>query len=278
MRERESTADSEGQGKPMNDPHVKALYYWVEHDESVDYDNAVPLDHEYELATVHLENRELVVRPKEHYASVQEAREALDGFIRGWEFDVAVEVGTREFGLKYMHADIIDRDPEPPQSGVLAVAASPVRFRVQVSEPRVKIGKSKYPGPPENPTLDSDNPTALAMLSRLDRYHQGRETLGAMSYFCLTVMQDSAKIAQGATDAKKAARDYYGISVQTQSRVAGLSTNKGGKEEGRKGASLQEAFNDDERKFLLDAVKKFTRRVAERAGNPSVRSAEPSQQ
>ena len=24
----------------MNDPHVTALHYWVEHDDSVDYDNA----------------------------------------------------------------------------------------------------------------------------------------------------------------------------------------------------------------------------------------------
>ena len=26
--------------RKMNDPHVNALHYWVEHDESVDYDNA----------------------------------------------------------------------------------------------------------------------------------------------------------------------------------------------------------------------------------------------
>ena len=50
----------------MNDPHVTALHYWVEHDDSVDYDIAVPLDHEDELVKVHLEKGELTLHPKEH--------------------------------------------------------------------------------------------------------------------------------------------------------------------------------------------------------------------
>lgn len=59
--------------RTMNDPHVSALHYWVEHDDSVDYDNAEPLDYEDELTEVHMEGRELTLRPKEHYASASEA-------------------------------------------------------------------------------------------------------------------------------------------------------------------------------------------------------------
>ena len=33
-----------GQMKPMNDPHVTALHYWLEHDDSVNYDNAAPVN------------------------------------------------------------------------------------------------------------------------------------------------------------------------------------------------------------------------------------------
>ena len=55
--------------KPMNDPHVTALHYRVEHDDSVDYDNAVPLDYEDDHVEVNLEKRQLTLRPKEHYAS-----------------------------------------------------------------------------------------------------------------------------------------------------------------------------------------------------------------
>ena len=255
--------------REMNDPHVNALYYWVEHDESVDYDNAEPLDYENDLAEVHLEKRELTLRPKEHYASEQEARDALEGFIRNWEFDAAVETGTRHFQLKYMDADMVDRNPTPPPPGVVTASASPVRFRFKISTPQGRVGKPRYPGPSEGTSLDSGNPAALAMLSRLDRYHQGRETLAAMSYFCLTVMWDSAKVARGDSNAKRATKDHYAILDDVLGKVSGLSTNRGGGE-ARKGTGLQQEFTNEERGFLLAAVKAFTRRVAERAANPDV--------
>ena len=257
-----------GQVRPMNNPHVTALHFWVEHDDSVDYDNAETLDYEDYLVKAHLEKSELTLRPKEHYASAEEAREALEGFIRNWEFDAGVEAGTRQFELKYVDADIIDRNPKPPQPGVVTASASPVRFRVEISRPRVRVGKPNYPSPPERPQLDSSNPTALAMLSRLDRYHQGRETLAAMAYFCLTVMWDSAKVARGTTNAMKATGEHYAISNKVQRKVSYLSTRKGGNE-ARKGEGLQQDFTEDERKFLLAAVQAFTRRVAERAANPA---------
>ena len=33
----------------MNDPHVKAIHYFIEHDDSVDYSDAAPLVHEDEI-------------------------------------------------------------------------------------------------------------------------------------------------------------------------------------------------------------------------------------
>ena len=254
--------------REMNDPHVNALYYWVEHDESVDYDHAEPLNYEDELAEVHLEKRELTLRPKEHYATSQEARNALEGFIRNWEFEAAVEAGSRQFQLKYMDADVIDRNPTPQPQGVVEVSAT-FRSGIPRLSVRATVGKPRYPGPSEGTNLDSGNPTALAMLSRLDRHHQGRETLAAMSYFCLTVMWDSAKDATGNTDAKQAARDYYAITPNLQGRVSDLSTNRGGGE-ARKDTGLRQEFTNNERRFLLAAVKAFTRRVAERAANPGM--------
>ena len=257
-----------GQMRPINDPHVTDLHYWVEHDDSIDYDNAVPLDYEDDLMEVRLEKIQLALRPKEHYSTAQEAREAFDGFIRKWEFDAGVEAGTRQFELKYQDADIIDRNPKPPQPGVVTASAAPVRFRVEISKPRVTVGKPNYPSPPERPQLGSSNPMALAMLSRLDRYHLGRETLAAMSYFCLTVMWDSAKVAKGTTNAMNATEEHYTISAKVQRKVSYLSTRKGGNE-ARKGEGLQQDFTEDERKLLLAAVQAFTRRVAERAANPT---------
>ena len=165
-----------------------------------------PLEYNDELAEVHLEKRELILRPREHYASAQEAREAFESFIRNWEFEAAVEASSTHFQLTYLDADVIDRNPTPLPAGVVAASAAPVRFRIEVSRAQGRVGKPKYPSPPGRMELDSNNPPALAMLSRLDRYHQGRETLAAMSYFCLTVMCDSAKDATGNSDAQKTRR------------------------------------------------------------------------
>ena len=132
----------------MNDPHVTALHYWLEHDDSVNYDNAAPVNLEYELVDVHLEKRDLTLRPKEHYVSAEQARDAFEGFVRNWEFDAAVEAGTRQFKLKYIGADTIDRNPTPSPPGVVTASATPVRFRVEIPGARGRVGKPRYPGTP----------------------------------------------------------------------------------------------------------------------------------
>ena len=252
----------------MNDPHVEALHYWVEHDDSVDYDNATPLEYEDDLVNVHLDKREVTLRPKEHYASAEEARDALEAFIRNWEFEATVEARSTHFQLKYLDAKVIDRNPTPPPPGVIAVSAQPVRFMFNLPAARGRVGKPKYPSPPDSLMLNSNNPTALAMLHRLDRYHQGRETLAAMTYFCLTVLGDSVPATKGTTEARKAVRDHYYISADLQRRVAGLSSEKGGAE-ARKADGIKQDFTEEERAFLVAAVKAFTRRVAEKAANPT---------
>ena len=252
----------------MNDPHVKALYYWVEHDESVDYDNAEPLDRRRRTGRSPPWKRgSSSLRPKEHYVSAQEAREAIEGFVRNWEFDAALEAGSRQFQLKYIDADIIDRNPTPPPPGVVQLSAS-ARAGPPKASLNLRLKKRNYPSPPGRSEIDSSNTAALAILSRLDRFHQGRETLAAMSYFCFTVMSDSAKVATGTTYARKAVKDYYEIAEDLQREVSNLSSNKGGSE-ARKSDGLQQEFTDEERRFLLAAIQAFTRRVAEKAANPS---------
>lgn len=251
----------------MNDPHVTTLHYWVEHDDSVDYNNAEPLDYEDDLAEVHLEKGQLTLRPKGHFASAQEAREAFEGFIRNWEFVAALEAGSKRLQLIYVDADVIDRNPTPPSPGVVELSATS-RGGILRSSAKVTMRKAKYPNPPEGSSLDSSNPTALAMLSRLDRYHQGRETLATMAYFCLTVMKESAKAATETSNAEKATRDHYGISDNVQGKVSGLSTNRGGIE-ARKGTGLWQEFTSEEKKFLLTAVQTFIRRVAEKSADPA---------
>lgn len=253
--------------RTMNDPQVTALYYWVDHDDSVHYENAAPLEYADDEVEVHLEKRHLTLRPKRHYPTAQEAREALEGFIRDWEFNSTVEAGSRQFALLYMDADIIDLNPTPLPPGTVDLSLS-ARAGPPKASLRLRVGRTKFPSLPGRVKIDSGDPTALAMLSRLDRFHQGRETLASMAYFCLTAMWDSAKATTGITDAVKATHDHFAISVKVQRKVSELSSNRGG-DEARKATGLGQEFTNEEKKFLLTAVQTFTRRVAEKSANPA---------
>ena len=250
----------------MNDPHVKALYYWVNHDDSVDYDDADPLEHEHELFDLQINGRQVTIQPKNHYSTKEEAVAAVEGFIRHWEFEAALSSGSSRFSLSYMDADVIDRDPTPPPPGTVNISATFRSGRPTLSA-KVRVGRKTYPSIPSGDRLDVSTPVVQAMLSQLDMYHKGRALLGPMVYFCLTTLQDSVPTGEGDADART--RDHYCISRKVLRQVRTLCSTKGGVEEGRKGAAVNANFTKEERAFLVAAIQAFTRRAAEKATNSS---------
>ena len=161
-----------------------------------------------------------------------------------------------------MDADICDRNPTPPPPGVVGLSMS-ARTGPPKANLKLRVGKAKFPCPPSGLELDSRNQTALAMLSRLDRYTRKGNTRGDVILLPHS-NGDSAPAAKRTTGTRKAVRDYYHISVEVQTKVSALSSEKGGNE-ARKAEGLQQEFTNEEKKFLLTAVQSFTRRVAERA-------------
>ena len=65
----------------MNDPHVQALIYVVEHDRSVDYADASPVEVHRCDFTVMVEEGHARITLNRHFASVQEARDTVQPFI-----------------------------------------------------------------------------------------------------------------------------------------------------------------------------------------------------
>ena len=175
----------------MNDPQVKAIHYFIEHDDSVDYSDAAPLVYEDELFCVQADKAEVIFEPKNHYSTEEEAKSAIEGLVRRWEFEAALHVGSGAFKLIYAGVDIIDRNPPPPSAGVVA---SPAAFHFRMPEAQVRVTKAlaAYPVPSSGRAIEPDDPDASFMLSRLDLYRQGREPLAAVAYFCLTVLERSA--------------------------------------------------------------------------------------
>ena len=247
----------------MNDPHVKAILYFIEHDDSVDYRDVAPLVYEDELFRIKAKKVEVVFEPKNHYATEEEAKSAVEGLVRRWEFEAALRVGSAGFKLLYAGVDIIDRNPPPPPPGVVPIAAT-FHFRTSKAQVRVTKVVTEYPCPPSGQVLEPDDPDASFMLSRLDLYRQGREPLGSVANLCLTVLEDSFSKKRGRL---KRAADHYQIEIKVLKRVGDLSSQKGGSV-ARKAEGRSDAFTLEETRFLEAAATAFTRRAAEKAADP----------
>ena len=253
----------------MNDPHVEAIHYFIDHDDSVDYRDVAPSSFEDDLFHVKAEKLEVVFEPKNHYATEEEARSAVWGLVRRWEFEAALRARSSEFRLVYAGADVIDRNPPPLPPGV--VNLGPVTIRAGAPKMRAKLTKvaASYPAHPQGPANDPDDPDAVFMLYRLDLYRQGREPLAGVANVCLTVLEYSAlQTTGGKGNKRKAAANRYQIAMTVLNRVAMLSANKGGPV-ARKAEGRSDPFTQEETRFLEAAVAAFVRRAAERAADPS---------
>ena len=136
----------------MNDPHVAVLIYKIEHGDSIDYSKAKPLDHEEAGFRVKITNGQVCFKFKDHYASVDEAREAISDYIRSWEFDAGLREGPNRFKLKFDQSQIEDRNPTP---GAVSIG-TPIRFSFTVSEPTVTLSPACYPPPPSGLKITPD--------------------------------------------------------------------------------------------------------------------------
>lgn len=250
----------------MNNPRVEAIHYYVEHDTSVDYSDVKPLVHEDDRFCIRAEKRHVILQPKDHYATEEEARSAAEGFVRRWEFEAALQARSDAFRLVYESVDIVDCKPLPLPSGT--VNAGPIHWTFRTSEAQVSVTKMRatYPTLPSGPNADPNDPYTSSMLCRLDLYRLRREPLASMAYFCLTMLEDSApQVARGK---RKAAANHYQIEMRVLNSVGKLSSEKGG-DEARKAQGRGARFTKEEISFLEAAVIAFIRRAAEKAADPN---------
>ena len=252
---------------PMNDPHVKAIHFYIQHDDSVDYSDVEPLVHDDALFCIRAEKRNVVLEPKCHYATEEEARSAAEEFVRRWQFEAALRTQSGAFRLVYERVRIVDRDPPPLPPGV--VNADPVYLTFRTSESKATVTKklATFPAPPADPAINPDDPDAIFMLALLDRYRLNRARLGDVANFCLTMLQDRAEESSGDKgDQRKKPATHYQIPRRDLRRVAHLSDGKGG-DDARKAKGLSHPFTEEERSFLEAAVTTFIRRAAEKAAD-----------
>ncbi len=239
----------------MNDPHVVALLYGIKHDRSVDYNAADPIEREEEGFTVHVRNEQVRFEMKHHYSSTNDARKALDEYIRAWEFEAGLRYGPNAFELEFTKPEIVDRKPTP---GEISICIEPLAIIADVHvEARLTIGHSAYPAPPSTIKVTDD---ARSMYDRLLRSLAGNEPLASMAYFCLTVLEASVE----GLGRRSAAAKKYRIEKKVLDEIGRLTCAKGGAD-ARKANGTDSDFTAEDRHFLTEAVKKIIYRMAEAA-------------
>lgn len=242
----------------MNDPHVSALIYRVKHNETVNYDMAMPLEYETDSFKVLIKDREARFEMKEHFPNAEQAREVIEPFIHQWEFTTSLDPGPGEFDLVFLDAVVEDRKPTP---GVVHLEGMAVLCAIGSVSPMV--GRSAYPQPPTDVAMNAD---VEGMALRYSRYREGKDTLAGMAYFCLTVLDQAA-------GNRPAIPGMFGIALSVTKKLGHLTGEKGGAE-ARKGRGRSHEFTEDERNWIDQTIKRLIRRVAEVAHDPAAAASQ----
>ena len=242
----------------MNDPHVVALLYRIDHGSQFDYSKAKRRHFEESAFLLEIEDEQVRFKLKTHYATEDEARNAIDDYISAWEFDACLKYGENYFRLRFEKSEIIDRSPTP---GVTFAHATPLRLEISLSSAEGTVGVPEYPLPPSDIAL---NPDVETMYTRYMGYRRGNEPLPSMANFCLTVLEDAT--GQKRTRRPAAAKKYQ-IGLSVLSEVGRLADEKGGSS-ARKAKGVKKDFTNRERAFLEQAIKKMIKRAAEKVHSP----------
>jgi hypothetical protein len=249
-----------------NDPHVESLTYRLETDDTLEFEDPPPLEIERDDLRLRLAGDLLMVWPKEHYASEKEARQAFEPYLRAWEsFEAIRRSGRREMRFVFKYARVVDRDPAPFGTPLVAIEDSAT---VTATGTVKRVSRHRrYPDPPEGFVA---SPEVEFMLGRYDQYLRGREPLLAMAYFCVTRFEYGTRHSQaGGSWTQKAAREY-GVServLRTLHRLStGLVAEAGARKLGKQ--SENRPPTDEEQRWIERCVLALIRRAGERAADP----------
>ena len=236
----------------MNDPHIVSLLYRVCHNESVDYSEAKPLVLDQPSFRVEVKDRKARFELKQHYATEEEARKLVDPFVRNWEFDASLRQVPGFFRLEFDRVEIVDRKPT---KGIVDVSIS-VRTGSPTASVKATVQPQTYPTPSG---IDSSHPDVQTLYQRYESFCQGKEPLTTFAYFCLTMVEHSVGPGNGL---RRKAANVYGIEMSVLSKIARLSSTKGGSE-ARKALGTNTPLTQDECRFLKRSVVRLILRVAE---------------
>lgn len=240
----------------MRDPHVQAVHYEVSSGEGISYRNPEPISFSNHLGTFDLSDGRLQIVPTEHFPDEDDARRAVEPFLRAWEIEADLTSNIGMIRFKFDRTEVIDRNPPPPGSAqVIEVkAASMVLVGSSAS---LHLTCSKYPQPPK--TFRA-TPEVQHAYRRWLGYRLGKEPLQSMAYFVLTLLESAA-------GGRQSAAHSFQIDLQVLGTLGRLSSTKGNESTARK-ASAGNQFQEltgSEKQWLEEATRRVIHRLGEHA-------------
>ena len=238
----------------MNDPHVAALHYRINHADTTDYDNAPTLEHQEAEFSIRIEKGKATTTMKGYYATSEAARALVEPFLRAWELSAALVDASDNFEFVFEASEIVDREPA---SGVIGAGGAGMAGQSTLSA-YARTKRGKYPDPPVRLTCDAD---VDLIFECYRRYCAGHRSLSDACYFCLTVLERAA-------GSRRDAAAHFGIDFSVLTKIGELTAQKGGRE-ARKISGAGVDFTSAERTWLHQAMKMLARRAAEVAYDPT---------
>ena len=200
----------------MNDPHVETLVYRLKAAPNVHYENALPIDVDYEEFSGRLESNQLICEMKMHYPHIEAARSVVEPCLRAWEVDVALRLGRGELNFVYKDAKVIDRNPSPPGSPQKSHISGGGQITAS-GHATIGVVRRQYPHPS---MLFRISPDVETLWKRYEMYLDKKEPICSMAYFCLTVIEAKAK-------GRLKASLMFSIDKRVLNKLGELTTTRG---------------------------------------------------
>lgn len=238
------------------DLQVEQLVYRLETGEGLRFAEPPPLPVDTAGFNARLENGILTVTMKDHYASVEAAKERVGPFLRNWELAEALVHGKREMWFTYQDCKIVDR--ADPNATILVL--DPARL-VLTGQPVVLIvTRGQYPPPPTNFTASHE---VEILWTLYEDYRAGRVRLTDLGYFCLTVLESTFGGGRG-KKYRPAAAAALRIDLDVLNTLGDLVSEKGDERTARKiPKGGWQTHHERELMWMGDVVRKVIRRAGE---------------
>jgi hypothetical protein len=231
------------------------MHYAVGSGEGISYRDPEPVSFVNHLGAFDLVDGKLSVTPAEHFPDEEEARRAIEPFLRDWEMDADLRLNLGMIRFTFERAELIDRDPPPPGSPQVIQLKGIASLSMVGQSVSLHLTCRNYPQPPH---AFRATPEVQHAYRRWIGFRSGKEPLQSMAYFVLTLLESAAG------DRKNAARSFN-IDVEVLRTIGRLSSTKGDPDTARKaapGTSFQE-LTGAEKQWLEKAIPLVIRRLGE---------------